>query len=268
MLFKKGEFLMAGYGRFIGSLASHLRVQARVKILTEAGKRNGELVLDHSSSIRLRDFSGRTVLPDGRIVPVPADARFERRTSQTSRTFVTAVAFPAVQVGAILDYQYEIVFSTPFLLEPWAFSEEMPVRHAEVVFKTAHDWRMQVWTRAPLGVKLQQEKQETSAGYELRVWAENLPAIPEVPYGPAYADLASPAGWRLDRRPQQATLDGPCGEFSSNLALDAEARSLVYSRRLDLTRRKLAGKEEYELVRALFGAAASNDAQTLTLVRR
>ena len=43
VLFKKGEFLMAGYGRFIGSLSSHLRIQARVKILTEAGKSNGEL---------------------------------------------------------------------------------------------------------------------------------------------------------------------------------------------------------------------------------
>jgi transglutaminase-like putative cysteine protease len=191
MLFKRGELLMAGYGRFIGSLASHLRVQARVKILTEAGKSNGELVIDHSDSLRLRSFSGRTVLPDGRIVPVPADARFERRTSKSSKTFVTTVAFPAVQVGAILDYQLEIVFSSPFVLEPWVFSDEMPVRHSEVVFKTAKGWTHRVWTRAPLGVKIQQEKKETPEGYDLRAWAENLPSIPRVPFGPAYADLAS-----------------------------------------------------------------------------
>ncbi len=191
MLFKKGELLMAGYGRFIGSLASHLRVQARVKILTEAGKSNGELVIDHSSEVRLRDFSGRTVLPDGRVIPVPADAQFRRRTSEASKRFVTAVAFPAVQVGAILDYQYEIVFSSPFLLEPWVFSEEMPVRHSEVTFKTAKDWQLRVWTRAPLGVKIQQEKKETSEGYDLRAWAESLPPIPHIPYGPAFADVAS-----------------------------------------------------------------------------
>src|SRR5436305_6299524 len=86
VLFKKGEFLMAGYGRFVGSLASHLRVQGRVKILTEAGKSNGEIVIDHSRDVRLRSFSGRTVLPDGRIVAVPADARFERRTSLASQS--------------------------------------------------------------------------------------------------------------------------------------------------------------------------------------
>jgi hypothetical protein len=191
VLFKKGELLMAGYGRFIGSFASHLKVQARVKILTEAGRSNGELAIDHGVSLRLRNFSGRTVLPDGRIIPVPADARFQRRTSESSRTFVTTVAFPAVQVGAILDYQYEIVFSSHYVLEPWSFSEEMPVRHAEIVFKTGKDWRMHVWTRSPLGVRIRQERQETSAGTELRAWAENLPAISRVPYGPAYADLAS-----------------------------------------------------------------------------
>src|SRR3954467_2826300 len=59
VLFKTEEFLMAGYGRFIGSLASHLRVQGRVKILTAAGKSNGEIVIDHRPAGRLRGRSGR-----------------------------------------------------------------------------------------------------------------------------------------------------------------------------------------------------------------
>ncbi len=118
VLFKRGEFLMAGYGRFNGSLASHLQVQARVKILTEAGKSNGELAIGHSNSFRLQNFSGRTVLPDGRILPVPADAKFQRRTSKSSKTFVTTVAFPAVEVGAILDYRYEVTFSSPSCSSP------------------------------------------------------------------------------------------------------------------------------------------------------
>jgi hypothetical protein len=191
MLFKRGEFLMAGYGRFNGSLASHLQVQARVKILTEAGKSNGEIAIGHSSSFRLQNFSGRTVLPDGRVLPVPADATFQRRTSKSSKTFVTTVAFPAVQVGAILDYQYEVTFSSPLVLEPWYLSEELPVRHAEIVYKTAKTWKNLIWTRSPLGVQIQQKTAETSGGNELRAWAENLPAVLEAPYGPPYADLAA-----------------------------------------------------------------------------
>src|SRR3954452_8863305 len=191
VLFKKGEFLMAGYGRFVGSLASHLRVKARVKILTEAGKSNGEIVIAHDDRLRLQGFAGRTVLPDGRVIPVPADSELRRRTSESRKTFVTAVIFPAVQVGAILDYQYEVTFSSPYLLEPWYFSEEMPVRHAEVVYETPRNWTYQIWSRSPLGVKITLEKQKSSKGYEVRAWADGLPAVPVDPYGPPYADLAS-----------------------------------------------------------------------------
>ncbi len=191
VLFKRGEFLMAGYGRFIGSFTSHLKVQARVKILTEAGKSNGELAVLHSDSFRLQGFSGRTVLPDGRILPVPANAKFQRRTSESSKTFITSVAFPAVQVGAILDYRYEVEFSSPLVLEPWYLSEELPVRRAEIVYKTDKHWSTLVWSRSPLGGKIRQEQQDGFAGHELRAWAENLPAVPRVPYGPPFADLAS-----------------------------------------------------------------------------
>ncbi len=191
VLFKRGEFELAGYGRLLGSYASHLRVAARVKILTEAGKRNGELAVAHGAGLRLESFAARTVLPDGRVVPVPATATFQRRTSATRKTFVTSVAFPAVEVGAILDYQYEVVFSSPFVLEPWFLSEEMPVSHAEIVYRMAKSWTPLVWTRAPLGVRIEQAKQESFSGTELRAWAENLPAVPDLPYGPPYADLAS-----------------------------------------------------------------------------
>jgi hypothetical protein len=191
VLFKRAELRLAGYGRLIGSFDAHLRVRVRMKILTEAGRHNGEVAVAHGEGLRLEGFMARTVLPDGRIVPVPADATFLRRTSESRKTFVTSVAFPAVAAGAILDYQYELVFSSAFVLEPWYLSEEIPVRHAEIVFQLAKHWTPLVWTRSPLGVRIEQEKQETFSGTEIRAWAENLPAVPDAPYGPAYADLAS-----------------------------------------------------------------------------
>jgi hypothetical protein len=192
VLFRKGEFLMKGYGRLLGSFDSHLRVTARVKILTESGKSNGEIAVAHSDFARLEGFSARTVLPDGTIVPVPVTAKFQRKTSRRKGTFVTAVAFPSVQVGAILDYQYELVFDSPIFIEPWYFSdEEMPVRRSEIVYKTAADWRMRYWRRAPLGVKLLKEEESSSKGHVLRIWAEDLPSIPREPLGPPFADLAA-----------------------------------------------------------------------------
>jgi len=80
--------------------------------------------------------------------------------------------------------------------------------------------------------------------------------------------LRWPEGWSLDQRPRPAAFDGPCGALSTAQVVDAEKRTLVYRRRFDITRRRLNTKDEYEAVRGLFGEAAKNDAQKLTLVRR
>jgi hypothetical protein len=182
VLYRKGEFLLAGYGTQRGGNASLLRVQVRMKILTEAGKSSGEVAISHSNERRLHGFQGRTVLPDGRVVPVPPDAEFVRKTSRTHKTFTTAVAFHAVQVGAILDYQYELGFDSIFYLEPWYFSDELPVRYSEVVFKTPSDLALQAWNRALVGVKVEQS--QSASGYVTRAWVENLPRSPTTPTVP------------------------------------------------------------------------------------
>jgi hypothetical protein len=177
MLFKKGEFLMAGYGLRSG-LSSSLRIQVRLKILTEEGKSNGEVAITHSGWERLHGFAARTVLPDGRILPVPSDAKFVRKTSRSNRTYTTALAFPAVQVGAILDYQYEL-------------SEEIPVRYSEIVFKTPLDVGASAWSRGPAQVKIQRQTDRNASGFLSKAWAENVPAVADDPYGPPYQDLAA-----------------------------------------------------------------------------
>jgi len=191
VLFKKGEFLMAGYGMTRGNLASVLHVQVRLKILTEEGRSNGEISISHSGEERLRAFQGRTVLPDGRILPVPSDAKFVRKTSRSHKTYTTAVAFPAVQVGAILDYRYDLVFDSPYYLEPWYFSDDVPVRYSEVIFRTMLELKAQAWSRAPQRVKIQKESDHNSNGYTTRAWAENIPSVPDDPYGPPFTDLAA-----------------------------------------------------------------------------
>lgn len=191
VLFKKGEFLMAGYGLPKGNLASVLHVQVRIKILTDEGRSNGEIAIAHSGEERLHAFQGRTVLPDGKILPVPADAKFVRKTSRSLKTYTTAVAFPGVQAGAILDYSYDLVFESPFTLEPWYFSEEVPVRYSEVIFRTAPDLQAQAWSRGPQRVKIQKQTDHNSKGFTTRAWAENIPSVPDDPYGPPFKDLAA-----------------------------------------------------------------------------
>ncbi len=190
VLFRKGEFLMAGYGVGTGNLSSSLRVRVRMKVLTEEGKSTGEFSIAHSDSHRLKNFSGRTVLPDGRVIPIPKDAKFVRKTSRSQKTFVTAVAFPSVEVGAILDYEYELRFDSIFYLDPWYFSEDLPVRYSEIVFKAPFELQAKGWSRSPQGVKIESEMKREAAGYTVRAWAKDVPTLPDDPYGPPFTDLA------------------------------------------------------------------------------
>jgi hypothetical protein len=48
-----------------------------------------------------------------------------------------------------------------------------------------------VWKKDPLGAGLHTETEDTASGVKLRVWAENVPAVPDEPYGPPFADLAT-----------------------------------------------------------------------------
>lgn len=189
VLFKKGEFRMMDIAR--GDVSSSLKVDVRVKVLTEQGKERGEVAIPHSRALRLLGFEGRTVLPDGRVVPLPADAKFESKASRAERRFVTTVAFPAVEVGAILDYRYELRFDSIYLLEPWYFSEDLPVLYSEIVYQVPSEIAAQPWGRDPFRVQVKSESAKNSQGVRFRAWAENLPAIPEEPYGAPFADLAT-----------------------------------------------------------------------------
>ncbi|HYU32668.1 MAG TPA: DUF3857 domain-containing protein, partial [Thermoanaerobaculia bacterium] len=190
VLFRKSEFLMMGYGTR-GAISSSLLVRVRRKILTEEGKSRGEVSVAHSNFVRLQGFQGRTVLPDGRVLPLPDDAKFQRKVSARQKRSVTSVAFPGVEVGAILDYQYELRFDSMYYLEPWYFSDELPVLYSEVNFKIPVVVQAKVWSSDPFKVGLHSESRKTSIGTEVRVWAENLPSVPDEPYGLPFSDLAT-----------------------------------------------------------------------------
>ncbi|HZF12608.1 MAG TPA: DUF3857 domain-containing protein, partial [Thermoanaerobaculia bacterium] len=169
VLFHNGEFQMLD--RVKHEVFSRLSVQGRIKILTEEGKSQGEIEIEHSEDVRLSGFAGRTVLPDGTVVPLPADAMFVRRTSKNRNLYVTAIAFPAVQVGAILDYRYDLRFDSIFFIEPWYFARRLPTLHSEIVYFIPKSMSVQTWSRDIFGVGIKSESSDTVRGVRARHWA-------------------------------------------------------------------------------------------------
>lgn len=187
VLFRKGELDLVRH-----QLSSTLSVEVRLKILTEEGKEKyGEIEIYHSPWVRLHGLVGRTVLPDGSEVPLAKDAIFQRRASRSRRLAVTAVAFPALAVGAIVDYRYELLFDSIFYLDPWDLQEEIPVRHSEIVYHLPKQLFARAWSRDPLRIGIQHADSKNALGVDLRVWADGLPPIPVEPYGFPEVDLGA-----------------------------------------------------------------------------
>jgi uncharacterized protein DUF3857/transglutaminase superfamily protein len=189
ILFRKGEFQMLDPHR--REDPSRLSVQERVKILTEEGKSQGEVEIEHSDYVRLSNFQGRTVLPDGTVVPLPADAKFVRRTSKNRDLYVTTVAFPAVSVGAILDFRYDLRFDSIFFIEPWYLAHRLPTLQSEIVYYIPKSVSAQTWSRDPYGAGIKSERTDTVCCNKERFWAERIAPVPQEPFGLPFEDLAA-----------------------------------------------------------------------------
>lgn len=173
-------------------MMSTLEVWRRIKVLTpEGAEEYGEVEILHSRQLRLANFKGRTLLPDGREMEVGSDAVFERTESRTERKFVTAVAFPNVEPGAILDYSYDLHFDSIFHLEPWYFQARVPVLRSEIVYHIPDSLVVGAWGKALPGKEIHQEVQSEKGARRLHVWMENLPALADEPASVPDEDLSA-----------------------------------------------------------------------------
>ena len=189
VLFEKGRMALMEYPK---DLYSQLEVEVRVKVLNDRGKEMfGEVEIEHGRYLRLSGFKGRTVLPDGREVPVGEDAVFQDVASRARRRYVTRAAFPAVEPGAILDYRYTLRWDTFLYLEPWYFANRVPTLLSEVTYVVPKNMTARPWAMQVNSVELRAEDKGLAKGTELRIWAENVPAIADEPFSFPFEDLSS-----------------------------------------------------------------------------
>lgn len=188
VLFEKAELKMQDYPREPSSVLS---VHVRLKILTEEGKEYGQVSVPHSRFFRLGDFEGRTVRPDGTVVPLEKESIFQERTSRARKSFVTKAAFPAVEVGSILEYRYKMRWDYLYFMEPWYFSRlEIPTLHSEITYIKPDNMAVLPFGRAGRPDAIQSSTQKGSRGLEVRIWMENPPPIADEPFRAAFEDLS------------------------------------------------------------------------------
>ncbi len=196
----------------------------RLKILTEEGKRSyREQKIVRGSLQRLSKVDGRTILADGRVVPLPEDAVFEERRPHSSVLISTRLVFPAVEVGAILDYRYTLRWDHPLLIPPWYFQREVPTLLSEVTYVIPTDLEVRPLGRESSQRPIPSELRRTHRGKELRLWLEDTPGITPEPHGLPGADIWSrmvlvPAAFRSrgERMARYESWKSTCRFFADN----------------------------------------------------
>lgn len=189
VLFRKGKFDIEVSPKF--GLVTTVEVHSRLKVLKETGKSYGDVKIPHHPLAQLEVFDGQTVLPDGRVLPLPQSAVFRDKLNKSGSVAVLRAALPAVEVGAILDFHYRFRADSYFFLEPWLFQSEIPALYSEAEFTIPRAVKSRKFLDNPQKVSLREEVREIENGTRFRVWGENVPPRPDEPLSFAEIDLTT-----------------------------------------------------------------------------
>ena len=116
ILFHNGEYEITEDFKF------KKKIHFRAKILIKAGiEKYSDFRISYWHEDRLTKLKAQTILPGGKKIKVKKKQIFEEK----DRRFRTRVfAMPAVEVGAIVEYQVEILSEYLHFFEPWYFQHE------------------------------------------------------------------------------------------------------------------------------------------------
>jgi len=176
------------------SVSSYFEVYRRVKILNEEGREHGTVSVPSSNFHRMRDLEGRTHLPDGRVVPLGKDAKFEKKFSTFYKFSLHSFAMPAVEVGSIIEYQYRIYFDSAIFTEPWYFQGAIPRLRSEITCEYPKNFGFAPVRFSPYGLEIQHEMTRTPVGQRATYSMENVPPVPDEVGRFPFQDLSS---WAL-----------------------------------------------------------------------
>lgn len=189
VLAKRAELRLRAPGSRESSI---LDVRVRIKILREDGiDAWSQVSVAHGDGVRLEGFAGRTVLPDGHVLPVAESEIFTEQRSRARERFVTKAAFPGVVAGALIDYRFTLRWDSLYFLQPWTFDHPVPTLLAELVYHEPPGMHVEHWGHTADGEPLLSRSQRTLVDRQVTVWRENLPPIVDQPFAPPLADRST-----------------------------------------------------------------------------
>jgi hypothetical protein len=124
-------------------------IYVRLKVLTEGGKEHANVELgyasfDSGSGTSITDIAGRTIHPDGTIIPFTGKP-YEKLIEKTQGVKVMSKVFtlPDVEVGSIIEYRYKLRLDDYHFRSPqWYIQSDLFTRKAHYVWRPTNQQLM------------------------------------------------------------------------------------------------------------------------------
>ena len=114
----------------------------RIKILTERGKRYADISIDYWHEDKIKGLKAHTILPNGKKVKLDKKQIFEESEEFWKRK---VFAMPGVEVGSVIEYQYEKVSEYLTFLDPWYFQHEEYTKLSEMTVLLPPEFSYQIF---------------------------------------------------------------------------------------------------------------------------
>ncbi|MBN1782833.1 DUF3857 and transglutaminase domain-containing protein, partial [bacterium] len=172
-----------------------------VKILNEKGFRHANFVIPFDDNTEITHLKARTIRPDGKIVMHDPERVFDT-SLYPDYVFYSDVrgrrfTMPAVEVGAVLEYEWQLQVRNFTLWTRWPFQQADPVMISRYTIRCPRNWEIK-WKTYGIHVSPRQTadgSRFTIYGWEIR---DSEPLRPETGIPPGMSEqpslLFSPVG--------------------------------------------------------------------------
>jgi hypothetical protein len=178
VLLDEGTMEIIGSGELRTSVFDRHRI---VRVLTPAGQRYANVVIQYGSGTDVESIQARTITPDGKITPVQDSDIFDVSlypnyiffSDQRARLFT----FPAVENGSVLEYRYRVRMAGHMLWHAWNFQDRSPTLTSRFTLVCPAEYAVK---SKLYGISIEPKGTKVPAGFkQTTVWeAREIPPMP------------------------------------------------------------------------------------------
>jgi hypothetical protein len=191
VLFKRGEMRLDE--RTAGFWLTTIETYVRIKVFNESGLKAADVSFEASRYRRFKGVEGRTILPDGKVIPLDATKVFSGKSYETGSGAVymkTSFALPGVEPGAILEYRITQT-SDGFFPPVWYFdTEELGTLESTLSVLVAPRLALAQYRMDTAFAKIDAKQTRVANGNRFDYVVRNLQPIKSEPFSIPFADQA------------------------------------------------------------------------------